>query len=98
MGTGRCGSAAEDIVYFIFNAFLSMQTQEMYCAPNLVTTLVYSIKVLRLFCYFLGKGGYVFGSIDLFVFLSVCKQHYSKSYERIAMKFYEMVWGGERNK
>ena len=28
-----------------------------------------------------------------FVCLSVCLQHYSKSYERIAMKFYEGLLG-----
>ena len=37
--------------------------------------------------YLLGKGGYVFGSVDLSVCLFVCEQHYSKSYERIGMKF-----------
>ena len=39
--------------------------------------------------YLLGKGGYVFGSVGL----SVCGQHYSKSYERIGMKFYGGVLG-----
>ena len=34
--------------------------------------------------YLLGKGGYVFGSVGLFV----CKEHYSKSYERMVIKFY----------
>ena len=43
--------------------------------------------------YLLGKGGYVFGSVGLFVCLSVCGQHYSKSYERIGMKFYGGVLG-----
>ena len=42
--------------------------------------------------YLLGKGGYVFGSVGLFVCLSVCG-HYSKSYERIEMKFYGGVLG-----
>ena len=41
--------------------------------------------------YLLGKGGYVFGSVDLSVCLFVCEQHYSKSYERIGMKFYGRV-------
>ena len=41
----------------------------------------------------LAKGGYVFGSIGL----SVNEQHYSKSYERIAMKFYGEVRDGARN-
>ena len=45
--------------------------------------------------YLLGKGGYVFGSVGLSVCLSVClfvyEQHYSKSYERIGMKFYGRV-------
>ena len=38
--------------------------------------------------YLLGKGGYVFGGVDLSVFvcLSVCG-HYSKSYKLIEMKF-----------
>ena len=36
----------------------------------------------------------VFGSVCLFVCLSVCEQHYSKSYERIVMKFYEGAQGG----
>ena len=38
-----------------------------------------------------GKGDYVFGSVGLSVFLSVCKQHYSNIYEWTAMKFYEGV-------
>ena len=43
--------------------------------------------------YLLGKGGYVLDSVGLFVCLSVCGQHYSKSYERIGMKFYGGVLG-----
>ena len=43
--------------------------------------------------YLLGKGGYVFGSISLFVCLSVGGQHYSTSYESIGMKFYGGVMG-----
>ena len=39
--------------------------------------------------YLLGKGGYVFGSVGL----SVCGQDYSKSYERIEVKFYGEVLG-----
>ena len=37
--------------------------------------------------YLLGKGGYVFGGVGLSVCLSVCGQHYSKSYEQTGMKF-----------
>ena len=52
------------------------------------------------FCYLLGKGGYVFGSVGLSVCLSVClfvcEQHYSKSYERIGMKFYGRVLSSTR--
>ena len=48
-------------------------------------------------CYILGKGGYVFGSVGLFVCLSVCQsvcgQHYSKGYEQIGMKCYGGVLG-----
>ena len=33
--------------------------------------------------YLLGKGGYVFGGVGL----SVCGQHYSKSYEWTGMNF-----------
>ena len=36
-----------------------------------------------------GKGGYVFGSVGL----SVCGQHYSKSYKWIGMKFYGVILG-----
>ena len=43
--------------------------------------------------YLLGKGGYVFGSVGLSVSLFVCEQHYSKSYERIGMKFHGGVLG-----
>ena len=43
--------------------------------------------------YLLGKGGYVFGSVGLSVCLFVCRQHYSKSYERIGMKSYGGVLG-----
>ena len=42
-----------------------------------------------LFNYLLGKGGYVFGSVCLFV----CGQHYSKSDEQIGIKFYGEVLG-----
>ena len=52
-----------------------------------------SLSASSYYYYLLGKGGYVFGSVDLFVCLSVCGQHYSKSYERIEMKFYEGVLG-----
>ena len=39
-------------------------------------------------CYYLlGKGGYVFGGVGLSVCLSVCLQHYSKTYEWTGMKF-----------
>ena len=44
----------------------------------------------------LGKGGYVFGSVGLSVCLFVCGQHYSKSYERIGMKFYGRVLSSTR--
>ena len=44
------------------------------------------------FYYLIGKGGYVFGGVGL----SVCKQQYSKSYERIVMKFHGGVRGGEK--
>ena len=37
--------------------------------------------------YLHGKEGYVFGGVGLSVCLSVCGQHYSKSYERTGMKF-----------
>ena len=49
--------------------------------------LVLYLFPFPLYYYLLGKGGYVFGSIGL----SVCEQHYSKSYERIGMKFYGRV-------
>ena len=47
----------------------------------------YSLHII--FIYLLGKEGYVFGSVGLFV----CGQHYSKSYERIGVKFYGGVLG-----
>ena len=43
--------------------------------------------------YLLGKGGYVFGGVGLSVCLSVCGQHYSKSYERTEMQFLGQVLG-----
>ena len=49
-----------------------------------------------LYHYLLGKGGYAFGSIGLFVCLSVCGQPYSTSYARIGMKFYGGVLGSTR--
>ena len=52
-----------------------------------------SVMLLRIISS-LAKGGYVFGPICL----SVCKQHYSKSYKCIPMKFYGGVWGGKMNK
>ena len=39
------------------------------------------------------QRGYVFGSVGLFVCLSVCGQHYSKCSKRIGMKFYGGVLG-----
>ena len=40
------------------------------------------------------KRGYVFGNVGLSVCLYVSVQHYSTSYEWIAMKFYGRVLGG----
>ena len=37
--------------------------------------------------YLLGKEGYVFGIVNLFISLSVCKQHHSKCYEWITVNF-----------
>ena len=37
-------------------------------------------SVFYLFYYQIGKGGFVFGSVDLSVCLFVCGQHYSKSF------------------
>ena len=37
-------------------------------------------------------------SLVALVCLSVCKQHYSKSYKRIAVKFYGGIWGGTMKK
>ena len=46
-----------------------------------------------LYIYLLGKGRYVSGSfcLSFFIFLFVCKQHYSKGYERITMKLI-LLW------
>ena len=49
--------------------------------------------------YLLGKGGYVFGSVDEFVCLFVClsvDNITQKSYERIGMKFYGRVLSSTR--
>ena len=47
------------------------------------------------YVYLLGKGGYfLVASVCLFVCLFVGGQHYSKSYERIRMKFYGGILGG----
>ena len=58
------------------------------------------LRSLSASSYLLGKGGYVFGSVGLsvclFVCLFVCEQHYSKSYERIGMKFYGRVLSSTR--
>ena len=43
------------------------------------------------YCYLLGKRGYVFGSIGLYVCLFVCGIHYSKLLKQIRMKLYEGV-------
>ena len=47
--------------------------------------------------YSLGKGHYRFSSIGLFICLFICKQHYLKSHEWIALKFYGEVRSGKRN-
>ena len=57
-----------------------------------------SLSASSLFIYYLiGKGGYVFGSVGLsvwlFVCLFVCGQHYSKCYAWIGMTFYGGVLG-----
>ena len=49
------------------------------------------MNVLSGLIYYLNRGDYVFGSICLFV-RNIC----SKSYERIAMKFYEGILGGKK--
>ena len=47
--------------------------------------------------YFLGKGGYVLVAlVYLFVCLSVCGKHYSKSYEQIGMNFMDGSWVVQR--
>ena len=46
-------------------------------------TFTYSFGV---FYYLFGKGSYLFGNVIVYLF--VCKQYHSKSYEWIAMKFY----------
>ena len=52
---------------------------------------VWNVYIPHASNYLLGKGDYVFGRVGLSVCLSVClfvcEQHYSKSYERIGMKF-----------
>ena len=61
--------------------------------PFLIMTIIrpinQSVRGVERLTYLLGKGGYVFGSVGL----SVCGQHYSKSYERIGMKCYGGVLG-----
>ena len=80
------------------------------CTPYLIVTslakevmflvALVSLSVCLFVCYLLGKEGYVFGSVGLsvclFVCLFVCGQHYSKSYERIGMKFYGWVLSSTR--
>ena len=41
-------------------------------------------------------GGVLEALVCLSVCLSVSEQHYSKSYQQIAMTFYGEVWGGTR--
>ena len=53
-----------------------------------------SLLVFFVFFTSLAKEGYDFDSVGLVVGLSVSEQHYSKRYERIAIKFYGWVWGG----
>ena len=59
--------------------------------PSNASSLEPLYHYATLYHYLLGKGGYVFGSVGLSVCLFVCGQHYSKSYERIGMKFYGRV-------
>ena len=56
-----------------------------------IINLTHRNQMLFFLHYLLGKGGYVFDSVGLSVCLFVCEQHYSKSYERIGMKFYVRV-------
>ena len=67
---------------------LCNMTTSHYCA-----SMINKRWDLLILHYLLGKGGYVFGSVGLFVCLSVCGQHYSKRYERIGMKFYGLGAG-----
>ena len=60
---------------------------------NQKATYEAQIDMIDVFFTSLAKGRYVFGSVGLSVCLFVRGQHYSKSYERIGMKFYGGILG-----
>ena len=63
------------------------------CFESVFTVVLFVDYSINFDYYLLGKEGYVFGSVGLSVCLSVCGQHYSQSYKRIAMKLYGGVSG-----
>ena len=62
-------------------------------------TLHCLLPYFEFWCFIIcGKEVMFYGSVGLSFCWSVCSQHYLKSYERIAMKFYGGIWDGKRNK
>ena len=79
----------------LLNCWIVHDIQKTICSFVLLICLLKLLSSGELSSsYLLGRGGYVFGSVGFFV----CKQHYSKSYERIVMKLYGGVWVGKMNK
>jgi len=67
-----------------------------------VKSIAISIAILLPILFTSAEGGYIFRSVCLLTYLSVCPLDYSRSYERFLMKFFggvELpVGGGPRTK
>ena len=69
--------------------FLKLKHREHQTYPNCEHQAFSSIYYVIVECNLWSPPSYyIFGCVCLFVFLSVCYQHSSKSYEYIARKFY----------
>ena len=75
----------------VYLLMVRIHNPQRHCVEIFARYLITSLAKEEV-TYLLGKGGYVFSSIGLSVCLSVCG-HYSKTYERIRMKFCGGVLG-----
>ena len=79
--------------YVCWNKWLAVRVNKDRSAVEHISLLAHIAY------YILGKEVmFLIMLVYLSICLFVCLQHYSENYERIAMKFYEVVQGDRRNK